>query len=186
MGIMDKLGLGGSGEEEPTDEDFDLDDEFDAEDEFEGDFEEEAEQETEDNSPQEWDSAYHFLDDALKAQGFAGVQEFMAKAMMMRVVNSAEYRDQIKHGAQSLKMVNDAVESIEGVGNGGHTDYGEMARQLSEANELIDEVEDMTNEEDQMVWEGMRLVEDVLDAYQSNDRAIGNVEAGTKKRDQSL
>lgn len=183
--LKDKLGWGDD-EAESVEDQMDFEDEFDDEEDWDEEFEEEEELEEEDTGPREWDSAYHFLDEALQAQGFAGVQEFMAKAMMHRVVNSAEFRDQIKHGAQSLQMVNQAMESIQGMEGDKQTDYGKMAQQLQEANQLVDEVEKMTDEEGQMVREGLMMVHEVLDAYKSSGGNGGSVNAGTKSRNESL
>jgi len=186
MGLINSLLGREENEHEEVEEELQIDDEFDSEEGFEDDFDEEPEPEPQEEEIHEWDSAYDFLDDALQAKGFAGTQEFMAKVMMYRVSNSAEYRDRIKHGAKSLQMVNQAMDSIEGMQDGHATDYGEMAEQLSEANQLIEEVDDMTNEEDQMVREGMRLVEDLMDTYKSRSMDTASVDAGTKKRNQSL
>lgn len=183
MGFLDSL-FGGSKEDDYDEEGFvdegfeeDMDDGFE-EDEYEDDFGEEVEE--------EWDSAYKFLDDMLEMRGFSGMKEFMNKAMVHRINNSHMYRDRIAVGHETMQMINDTVRMAQGEADESMTDYEALAKQLKSANELINEVEEFTNEEDQMVWSILQTAQDGISALRESGRIGANTNTRTTTSQEEL
>lgn len=166
MGLIDRLM--GKGQDE-GDEMFD--------DDFDEEWEEDWEEEDEDEEMAEWDTHYDFLDSALGNSGFAGVQEFMNKAMVYKINNSVKYRDRVKIGNETMTLVRDTVETSRGMtGESSTSDWGEAAEKLKDANEFKEQIDSMIDKEEIMVNRLMNLGQETLDVvkdrYSSGDSSV--------------
>jgi len=186
MGLLSKIKdtVTGGGEQEIEEEWEGADEEWeDGEDEWEDD----DEWEDEETEVETWDTYYQFADDALQMRGFAGCNEFVKKAMIFKINRDPANRDRIKTGRQTMQMVGDTMEIIEGISDDGEDDWETKAEKLENAARVKSAIEDFQNKEEQMVRDIMGVARDAIDTYA--DRApqqVGDVDTSTKRRDEEL
>jgi hypothetical protein len=196
MGMFEKAkNFVTGGSSEPDFGGVDVDDEFNDAVGGEGSEEQEQESESEpepepDEGPGPWDSAYDFAWWYLEPEGFASMEEFGEKAMMLKLQNSPMFRDRIETGMETLQMVNQAkqqFDEIQGKDKGSH-DYEQMADKLENANRVIDGMKSLNGEEEMMVQEGMSLARDAIEAI--GNRASGgtgsNVDTSMTRSDRDI
>lgn len=170
MGLMNRIFGGGDDEEEVLEEA--IEDTWEEDE----DWEKMEDEEDEEEEIKEWDSAYDFLDDALNNNGFAGMQEFMNKAMVHKINSSVKYRDRVKVGQETMTMVSDTVEATREMGGGDSTsDWGEAAERLAEANEFKEQIDKMVDKEEMYINQMMNLADEGLDVLR--DR-VSSTEGG--------
>ena len=187
MGYLSKLNPFGKNEQEEEEEvDFS---EWEEPEESEEEIGESEWEEEEFSEPeiQEWDSAYKFADDALQFYGFAGVNEWVKKAMVREINRSTLYRDRIKVGRQTMNLVNETVTEMNQLTGQNDKGYEELAHELESANRLIDEVEKFNDKEEQMVREITGVFGQFVDAYASRQQSgASGVNATTQTSQEEL
>lgn len=194
MGLLSKAKNAISGGGSEPEEDMDIDDMFEEgesidEPEGNGGVEEEELVEDEDGGEEEqmeWESAYDFAEWWLEDDGFADLQEFGEKAMMMKLQNSPMYRDRIETGVNTLATINEAkqhLQQLKGEG-GGANDYGEMADKLEDADRVIQATRSLSGEDEMVVQQGMGLAKSAIEAIGSRvNEGGGNVESSIEREE---
>lgn len=194
MGLLSKAKDAISGGGSEPEEDMDIDDMFEEgesidESEGNGGVEEEELAEDEDGGEEEqmeWESAYDFAEWWLEDDGFADLQEFGEKAMMMKLQNSPMYRDRIETGVNTLATINEAkqhLQQLKGEG-GGANDYGEMADKLEDADRVIQATRSLSGEDEMVVQQGMGLAKSAIEAIGSRvNEGGGNVESSIEREE---
>ena len=194
MGLLSKAKDAISGGGSDPDEDVDIDDMFkegesieDSEDEDDSIEEDVVEEEEPGEEEQmEWESAYDFAEWWLEDDGFADLQEFGEKAMMMKLQNSPMYRDRIETGVNTLATINEAkqhLQQLKGEG-GGPTDYSEMADKLEDADRVIQATRSLSGEDEMVVQQGMGLAKSAIEAIGSRvNEGGGNVESSIEREE---
>jgi len=175
MGLLSKakdVVTGGSNDE--PEGDMDIDDMFEegesidsSEQEEQGEADEIVEEvEEEADEQMEWDSAFDFAEWWLEDEGFADLQDFGEKAMMMKLEQSPMYRDRIETGVNTLATINEAkqhLSQLKGEDQGAN-DYGEMADKLEDADRVISSVRSLSGEDEMVVQQGMGLAKSAIEA----------------------
>ena len=195
MGLLSKTKemFGGGGEEEP-DDDMDIDDMFDEGESIDEGGEEEQseadeiveEAEEEADEQMEWESAYDFAEWWLEDEGFADLQDFGEKAMMMKLEQSPMYRDRIETGVNTLATINEAKQHLQQLKgqDGKASDYGEMADKLEDADRVIQSVRSLSGEDEMVVQQGMGLAKSAIEAIGGRVSAGGgNVESSMTREE---
>jgi len=195
MGLLSKTKemFGGGGKEEPED-DMDIDDMFDEGESIDEGGEEEQseadeiveEAEEEADEQMEWESAYDFAEWWLEDEGFADLQDFGEKAMMMKLEQSPMYRDRIETGVNTLATINEAKQHLQQLKgqDGGNSDYGEMADKLEDADRVIQSVRSLSGEDEMVVQQGMGLAKSAIEAIGGRvSSGGGNVESSMTREE---
>jgi len=163
---------------------------------FEDEFDEDAMggepeiEEPDEPAEPEWDTAYQFADDAVQQMGFASLQEFASKAMIMRVEKSPLYRDRIESGVQTMGMITESMERVSDMrsrfdGDDQSDGYRQYVEEVKAANDLIDELDRMEGKEEQMAQEIIGTAQQAIQTYANKSgQSTGSVNAnmGTRER----
>jgi hypothetical protein len=171
MGFIDKL-MGKDGGDSSVDSESDeiaeeFADEVEAQETMDDTLEEDEFMEEE--PEEEWDTPYRFAEDMLEPDGFASMMDFGRKFAFMQIKQSPQYRDRIRHGAETIEMVSKSMSQLEEVrGGGDDMDLEQIADDFEAAERAIQAAESLSGKEDQMVGEAMALGRDLVEVMGQN------------------
>jgi len=188
MGLMEKIGFGGEGEEKKDSSELaeDFTSELGAE-EFETHGEEFEEETVEEEEPKDWDTAYRFAEEMLEPDGHANMMDFANSFMFHKVSQSPMFRDRIQHGTETINSVASAKERMDKMkGRRGETNFEEMAEKMEAANRAIDAADKLGGREEAMMQDAMalgtELVQVAADAVQNSGGRVDSRVTETEER----
>jgi len=193
MGFLDRIKDAVSPEEEekggPDEIGSEFSEELQVEEEMEedsitDDFEEEDEEET-----VEWETAYQFCFDMIEEHGYANMSEFIGKYMYHEVSKSPRYRDRLRHGAETIDMVSQSVESLkEAKGQKDDSDFESMAEELEHAERAINAADSLSGRDEMMTRDALNLGYEAIDKIGQTvmNQQAGGVDSSITETDREM
>jgi tRNA uridine 5-carbamoylmethylation protein Kti12 len=175
MGLLgrakDAVGMGDDGDESIAEEE-EWGSEVDVVDEGEElgdeDFEEDVDQDPE--LDETWDSAYMFVGDMVTKAGFTDMVDFIDHAMYHEIEKSPMYRDRIQSGVQTMNQISTVKQEMQQVSGESGMDLESRAETLSNANQVISEVEKLKGEDEQFMREVTGLAREYANLWKNQQR----------------
>lgn len=147
-----------------------------------------VDREEEEEQSRTWENAYRFAEDMLEQDGHADMMEFTKKAMFHEIETSPRYRNRIEQGVETIEKIGNAREQLRKISGEDNTkDYRERAEELSEVNELMDEIDSLQGRDDQIVREALNVGRDLADGMLKNaTEATGSVNSEVREGEGSI